>query len=57
MPQQEHYHNLSLPAAVRKFADHHHQQETRHISGDEYRILIEAADWMESNGCERRVLN
>ena len=57
MPTQEHYRDLTLSEAVRKFADHHYQEDTRHISGDEHRILIEAANWMESNGCKRRVLD
>ena len=57
MPAREHYHNLTLSEAVRKFADHHYDEAIRHISRDEHRILREAADWMESNGCKRRVLD
>lgn len=43
MPTEEFYTGLSLKEKLRRFADHHYEQETRHISRYEYEMLLEAA--------------
>ena len=55
MPTLEHYRGLSLVEALRRLADHHSEARTRHITQHERRMLHEAADWMERNGCKRLV--
>lgn len=55
MPTIESYSGLTLVEAVRQFADHHYESRTRHITQDEYKLLYDAADWMEQRDCNRRV--
>lgn len=55
MPTLEHYQGLSLVEALKRLADHHSEARTRHITQDERKMLHDAADWMERNGCKRLV--
>ena len=55
MPTIESYSGLTLVEAMRQFADHHYESRTRHITQDEYKLLYDAADWMEQRDCSRRV--
>lgn len=44
MPDQDFYEDLrSLRERIRRFAEHHYSEETRHISRFEYEMLLEAA--------------
>ena len=47
MPKAEEYEGLTLAEKVRHFAEHHKEHRTRHISKDEYEILIDAATALE----------
>ncbi|HSH59562.1 MAG TPA: hypothetical protein VK988_07960 [Acidimicrobiales bacterium] len=47
MPQRKHYEGMSLAQAVRSLAERHHEQATRHISGDEHALLLRAAEVLE----------
>ena len=44
MPDRKTYAGLSLADALRYVAEHHHDQRTRHITEDEYELLLRAAD-------------
>ena len=52
MPTMEHYKGLTLVEALRQLADHHSKPRTRHITQDERKLIHDAADWMERNGCK-----
>ena len=51
MPTRSEYEHLTLGAAVRRLAEHHYAERTRHLSHDEYELLQRAADmdwsWLE----------
>jgi NAD-dependent DNA ligase len=47
MPQRADYENRTLAEAIRQLAEHHHTKQNRHISRDEYDLLIQAADVIE----------
>ncbi|MGH9043060.1 MAG: hypothetical protein ACRDZ3_22840 [Acidimicrobiia bacterium] len=47
MPKGDYYHGLRLAAALRKLAEHHYAIKNRHISEDEYRLLIRAAEELD----------
>jgi hypothetical protein len=53
MPRGDHYAGLSLPDAVRALADHHHDPQHRHISRDEYDLLMRAAAAVDSRSTDR----
>ena len=42
MPNRDAYSGLTLPEAVRLVAERHHEQRARHISADEYQMLLRA---------------
>ncbi len=44
MPQREFYAGLSLREQLRRFAEHHYDEENRHISADEYEMLLQVID-------------
>jgi|GEM_PF-2751348 len=43
MPNRAFYDGLSLAGAIRRLADHHYEPDNRHISRDEYELLLRAA--------------
>jgi hypothetical protein len=47
MPRKTEYQDLSLGAAIRHLAEHHYEQRIRHLSHDEYRLLLRAAEAIE----------
>ncbi len=47
MPGRDDYEGMSLGQAVRWLAERHHEHATRHISADEYQLLLRAADVLE----------
>lgn len=47
MPRRAEYEGLTLAEAIRKVADHHFASRTRHLSQDEYELLVRAADVLE----------
>ena len=47
MPTRSEYEHLTLGAAVRRLAEHHYAERTRHLSHDEYELLQRAADMVE----------
>lgn len=47
MPKRNDYETLTLADAVRTFAEHHAAVKNRHISRDEYELLIRAAEALE----------
>ncbi len=47
MPNRDAYVGLTLADAVRQVAERHHEPRTRHISADEYQLLVEAAAVLE----------
>ena len=47
MPKADYYEGLTLPEALRAFADHHSAPRTRHITADETALLYRAADRLE----------
>lgn len=47
MPKADYYEGLTLPEALRAFADHHSAPRTRHITADEAALLYRAADRLE----------
>lgn len=44
MPRRQDYQCLSLADAVRHMAEHHAAMKNRHISRDEYELLVRAAE-------------
>jgi hypothetical protein len=44
MPSKNDYQDLTLAQAVRQLAEHHYDHRTRHLSSDEYQLLLRAAD-------------
>jgi hypothetical protein len=48
MPKGDYYKGLRLAAAIRKMAEHHHALKNRHISEDEYRLLLDAAKALDA---------
>jgi hypothetical protein len=44
MPRRNEYEKLTLADAVRRLADNHYEDRTRHLSSDEYELLQRAAD-------------
>lgn len=55
MATERSYEGLSLHEAVRRVARHHVRPDVRHINDEELHILLDAADWLESNGCEELI--
>ncbi len=49
MPGKDFYAELTLADAVRKLAEHHYEYENRHISRDEYDLLLVAADRIDGH--------
>lgn len=49
MPKGDYYYGLPLAAAISKFADHHFEPKNRHISEDEYRLLLRAVNALEAD--------
>lgn len=47
MPNRQYYAELSLAEAVRAMAEHHYNPRTRHISRDEYELLLRAVSALE----------
>lgn len=47
MPNRAIYANLTLAEAIRELADRHHEPRTRHISADEYQLLVRAAEVLD----------
>jgi hypothetical protein len=48
VPSRVEYTTLSLSKAVRHLAELHYEARTRHLSHDEYELLLRAADVLES---------
>lgn len=44
MPRRADYEDQPLGHALRQLAEHHYAQRTRHLSHDEYLLLMRAAD-------------
>lgn len=56
MPREDFYDGLTLAEKVAAIAEYHHQPEQRHISEDEYAILMDAAKRLERDSrATRRV--
>lgn len=55
MANERSYQGLRLHEAVRRLARHHVHRDVRHINDEELHILLGAADWLESNGCEELI--
>ncbi len=55
MANERSYGGLPLHEAVRRVARHHVHPDVRHINDEELHILLGAADWLESKGCEELV--
>jgi hypothetical protein len=53
MPPRDFYSGLTQGDALRKFADHHYETGTRHISRDEYELLIEIARLLDQDKLRR----
>jgi hypothetical protein len=49
MPKGDYYYGLPLREAILKLAEHHFEPKNRHISEDEYRLLIRAANALEAD--------
>lgn len=47
MPQEDFYSGLSLSEQLRRFAEHHYEEATRHISRYEYEMLLRAAELLQ----------
>lgn len=47
MPNRDAYAGLTLADAIRLMAERHHEQHTRHISTDEFQLLVRAAAVLE----------
>ncbi|MGH8543858.1 MAG: hypothetical protein ACREX3_09570 [Gammaproteobacteria bacterium] len=47
MPNRAVYADLTLAEALRQLAERHHEQRTRHISSDEYQLLLRAAEILD----------
>ena len=47
MARRQNYEGHSLGHAVRLLAEEHHEARTRHISADEYELLLRAADVLD----------
>lgn len=47
MPSRASYADLTLAEAIRQLAERHHEQRTRHISADEYQLLLRAAEVLD----------
>jgi hypothetical protein len=43
VPKREDYEGMTLGEKVRHLAEHHKEHRTRHLSRDEYDILMDAA--------------
>lgn len=50
MPTRRDYEGLTLPDALERFAEHHYEGRTRHISGDEYDLLLAAVEALRAAG-------
>ena len=55
MATERSYGGLPLYEAVRRVARRHVHPDVRHINDEELHILLNAAKWLESNGCEEFV--
>jgi hypothetical protein len=44
MPDRDFYAGLSLREQLRRFAEHHYDEKTRHISADEHEMLLQMSD-------------
>lgn len=49
MPSRAEYETLSLAEAVRRLAEGHYEPRTRHLSTDEYQLLLRAADVIQQH--------
>lgn len=47
VPNRASYVDLTLAEAVRQLAERHYEQRTRHISADEYQMLLRAAEVLD----------
>lgn len=47
MPNRAIYADLSLAEAIRQLAERHHEPRTRHLSVDEYQLLLRAAEVLD----------
>lgn len=57
MPGEDFYDGLKLSEKVAALAEYHHQPSQRHISEDEYAILMQAADRIERDALAIRRLS
>ena len=48
MPRESHYEGMSLPDALREFAEFHGKKKTRHITQYEVKLLRDAADLLDN---------
>jgi hypothetical protein len=48
MPRESHYQGMSLPDALREFAEFHGKKKTRHITQYEVKLLRDAADLIDN---------
>jgi hypothetical protein len=49
MPKGEFYYGLPLAEAISKLAEHHFEVKNRHISEDEYRLLVRASEALKAD--------
>lgn len=49
VPPEDFYAGLSLSEQLRRFAEHHYEQATRHISRYEYEMLLHAAELLQDH--------
>jgi hypothetical protein len=49
MPKSDFYYGLPLAEAISKLAEHHFEAKNRHISEDEYRLLVRAAEALKAD--------
>lgn len=55
MATERSYQGHPLHEGVRLLARHHVRPDVRHINDEELHILLDAANWLESNGCEELI--
>jgi hypothetical protein len=52
MPKSEEYEGMTLAEKVRHLAEHHQRHRTRHLSRDEYDILMDVATALDRSPAE-----